>query len=31
MKITVSINLGGYSFNIDEDAYAELKQVSQKP
>lgn len=25
MKITVSINLGGYSFNIDEDAYAELK------
>jgi phage shock protein PspC (stress-responsive transcriptional regulator) len=26
MKITVSINLGGYSFNIDEDAYAELKK-----
>jgi len=25
MKITVSINLGGYSFNIDEDAYAGLK------
>ena len=25
MKITVSINLGGYPFNIDEDAYAELK------
>ncbi len=25
MKITVSINLGGYSFNIDEDAYAELR------
>lgn len=25
MKITVSINLGGYSFNIDEDAFAELK------
>jgi len=25
MKITVSINLGGYSFNIDEDAYTELK------
>jgi phage shock protein PspC (stress-responsive transcriptional regulator) len=25
MKITVSINLGGYFFNIDEDAYAELK------
>jgi phage shock protein PspC (stress-responsive transcriptional regulator) len=25
MKITVSISLGGYSFNIDEDAYAELK------
>jgi len=25
MKITVSINLGGYSFNIDEDAHAELK------
>ncbi len=26
MKITVSINVGGYSFNIDEDAYAELKR-----
>jgi phage shock protein PspC (stress-responsive transcriptional regulator) len=26
MKITVSINLGGYSFYIDEDAYAELKR-----
>jgi phage shock protein PspC (stress-responsive transcriptional regulator) len=26
MKITVIINLGGYSFNIDEDAYAELKR-----
>jgi phage shock protein PspC (stress-responsive transcriptional regulator) len=26
MKITVSINLGGYSFNIDEDAYSELKR-----
>jgi len=25
MKITVSINLGGYFFNIDEDAYADLK------
>jgi len=25
MKITVSANLGGYFFNIDEDAYAELK------
>ena len=25
MKITISINLGGSSFNIDEDAYAELK------
>ncbi len=25
MKITLSINIGGYSFNIDEDAYAELK------
>jgi phage shock protein PspC (stress-responsive transcriptional regulator) len=25
MKITVSINLGGSFFNIDEDAYAELK------
>jgi phage shock protein PspC (stress-responsive transcriptional regulator) len=25
MKLTVSINLGGYSFNIDEDAYVELK------
>ncbi|HEX2969855.1 MAG TPA: PspC domain-containing protein [Bacteroidales bacterium] len=26
MKITVSINLGGYAFNIDEDAYAELRR-----
>jgi phage shock protein PspC (stress-responsive transcriptional regulator) len=26
MKITVSINLGGYAFNIDEDAYSELKR-----
>ena len=26
MKLTVSINLGGYSFNIDEDAYIELKR-----
>jgi len=26
MKLTISINLGGYSFNIDEDAYAELKR-----
>ena len=26
MKITVSINLGGYSFNIDEDAYDELRR-----
>ncbi len=26
MKITVSINLGGHSFNIDEDAYDELKR-----
>jgi len=25
MKLTVSINLGGYPFNIDEDAYVELK------
>jgi phage shock protein PspC (stress-responsive transcriptional regulator) len=25
MKITVSVNLGGYFFNIDEDGYAELK------
>jgi len=30
MKITVSINLGGYSFNIDEDAYAELKMYLRK-
>ena len=30
MKITVSINLGGYSFNIDEDAYAELKSYLKK-
>ena len=26
MKITVSINLGGVAFNIDEDAYTELKR-----
>jgi phage shock protein PspC (stress-responsive transcriptional regulator) len=26
MKITVSINLGGYAFQIDEDAYSELKR-----
>ena len=26
MKITLSINLGGYSFNIDDDAYEELKR-----
>ena len=26
MKLTISINLGGYSFNIDEDAYSELKR-----
>jgi len=26
MKITVNINLGGYAFHIDEDAYAELKR-----
>lgn len=26
MKITLSINLGGYPFNIDEDAYDELKR-----
>ncbi len=26
MKITVSVNLGGWSFNIDEDAHAELKR-----
>lgn len=26
MKLTVSINLGGYSFNIDDDAYSELKR-----
>ena len=26
MKITVSVNLGGYSFHIDEDAYADLKR-----
>jgi phage shock protein PspC (stress-responsive transcriptional regulator) len=26
MKITLSVNLGGYSFTIDEDAYDELKR-----
>ena len=26
MKITVNINLGGYAFNVDEDAYERLRQ-----
>jgi len=26
MKVTVNINLGGYAFNIDEDAYERLRQ-----
>ena len=26
MKVTVNINLGGYAFNMDEDAYERLKQ-----
>ncbi len=26
MKITLNVNIGGYSFIIDEDAYAELKR-----
>jgi len=26
MKVTVSINLGGYAFNIDEDAYEALQE-----
>lgn len=26
MKLTLSVNLGGYSFNIDEDAYEELRR-----
>jgi phage shock protein PspC (stress-responsive transcriptional regulator) len=26
MKITLSVNLGGYSFDIDEDAYSELRR-----
>ncbi|HVN58150.1 MAG TPA: PspC domain-containing protein [Bacteroidales bacterium] len=30
MKITLSINLGGYSFNIDEDAYDELRAYLRK-
>ncbi|HLN20956.1 MAG TPA: PspC domain-containing protein [Bacteroidales bacterium] len=30
MKITVSINLGGSSFNIDDDAYAELKDYLKR-
>jgi phage shock protein PspC (stress-responsive transcriptional regulator) len=30
MKITVSINLGGHSFTIDEDAYAELQSYLKK-
>ncbi len=26
MKITININLGGYPFNVDEDAYERLRQ-----
>jgi phage shock protein PspC (stress-responsive transcriptional regulator) len=26
MKVTVNINLGGYPFNVDEDAYERLRQ-----
>ena len=26
MKVTVNINLGGYPFNVDEDAYDRLRQ-----
>ncbi len=26
MKMTVNINLGGYAFNVDEDAYDRLRQ-----
>jgi phage shock protein PspC (stress-responsive transcriptional regulator) len=26
MKLTLSVNLGGYSFNIDDDAYDELRR-----
>lgn len=26
MKLTVNINLGGYAFNVDEDAYERLRQ-----
>jgi phage shock protein PspC (stress-responsive transcriptional regulator) len=26
MKLTLSVNLGGYSFNIDDDAYEELRR-----
>jgi phage shock protein PspC (stress-responsive transcriptional regulator) len=26
MKVTVNINLGGYAFNVDEDAYERLRQ-----
>jgi phage shock protein PspC (stress-responsive transcriptional regulator) len=26
MKITVNINLGGYAFNVDDDAYERLRQ-----
>jgi phage shock protein PspC (stress-responsive transcriptional regulator) len=26
MKVTVNINLGGYAFNMDEDAYERLRQ-----
>ncbi|MGQ9621193.1 MAG: PspC domain-containing protein [Bacteroidales bacterium] len=30
MKITLSVNLGGFSFNIDEDAYEELRQYLKR-
>ncbi|MEZ4998801.1 MAG: hypothetical protein R2758_15540 [Bacteroidales bacterium] len=26
MKVTVNINLGGYAFNMDDDAYERLRQ-----
>ena len=26
MKVTVNINLGGYAFNVDDDAYERLRQ-----
>ena len=30
MKMTVNINLGGYAFNLDDDAYERLRQYMKR-